>query len=70
MPRVGDPDGFGWYGRLEESDAGLTCHTCGWIGRHLGLHLWKAHGDSAEVYKERHGLLRLRGLVASPTRAA
>ncbi len=67
---VGDRDGFGWYGVLEETAAGLGCAECSWVGRHLGLHAFRAHGVSADQYRARHGLRRSRGLVASGTRRA
>lgn len=69
MPRVGDVDGFGRYGILEETPDGLLCHDCGWVGAHLGLHAYRAHGERADAYKSRHGLLRSRGLVAAPVRS-
>ncbi len=68
MPAVGDPDGYGRYGILEETKAGLTCAECAWTGRHLGLHVYEAHGLTADAYRVRHGLKRGRGLVAAATR--
>ena len=67
---VGDADGHGRYGVLEETDEGMLCVECGWAGRHLGLHAFRAHGLSADDYRTRHGLRRRRGLVASETRKA
>lgn len=63
----GDPDGFGRFGVVDESDAGLACHECEWRGAHLGLHATKAHRSAAE-YRVRHGLRRSKGLIATPTR--
>lgn len=68
MLAVGDPDGFGQFGVLEEDDEGLQCHECGRRFTHLGLHAFKAHGMSADEYRQAHGLRR-RGLVAAATRA-
>lgn len=65
---VGDPDGHGTYGVVEEDDDGLLCHECGRRLTHLGLHAWKAHGMTAATYRAEHGLARSRGLVATPTR--
>lgn len=53
---------------LEETDDGLLCVECGWAGRHLGLHAFRAHGLSADQYRARHGLRRGVGLVVSTTR--
>lgn len=69
MPRmqVGDEDGHGRYGVLDEDADGLLCHECGHRFSHLGLHAYKAHGLTAKEYRSAHGLGR-RGLVAEPTR--
>lgn len=66
--KLGDPDGHGYYGVLEEGPEGLVCHNCGRQHRHLGLHVWKAHGITAAQYRETHGLLRSRGLVSGDLR--
>lgn len=66
---VGDVDGFSRYGILDEIPDGLLCHDCGWIGAHLGLHAYRAHQETADLYRARHGLLRDRGLVSTPVRA-
>ncbi len=68
MVEVGERDGFGRYGILDETDDGLLCAACGWTGAHLGLHAFKAHGMTADTYRARYGLLRGRGLVASKVR--
>lgn len=65
--RVGDEDGHGRYGVLDEDADGLLCHECGRRFSHLGLHVYKAHGLTAEEYRKVHGLGR-RGLVAEPIR--
>lgn len=66
--RLGEPDGLGRYGVVDEDDDGLLCAECDWRGVHLGLHAYRAHGLTAAEYKQRHGLRRSRGLVAAPTR--
>lgn len=63
---VGEPDGFGRYGVLEVTSGGLlTCAGCGGLFRHLGLHVYRAHGLTAAGYRDQHGLARGRGLVAA-----
>lgn len=64
---VGEPDGAGLFGVLDESDEGLLCHECGSRFVHLGLHAWRGHGLTAAAYRRRHGLSRRRGLVATST---
>ena len=64
--QVGEPDGHGLFGVLDEDADGLLCHICGWRGSHLGLHAYKAHGMRARQYKLEHGLRRSKGLVATP----
>jgi hypothetical protein len=68
VPSVGERDGFGRHGVLDETDDGLLCAECGWTGAHLGLHVYRAHGMTADAYRARYGLLRSRGLVASNIR--
>ncbi len=69
--RVGEPDGFGLFGLLQETADGLLrCAECGWAGRHLGLHAFKATGGTVAECKETHGLRQGQGLVASSTRAS
>lgn len=67
--QVGDDDGHGRYGVLDEDADGLLCHSCGGRFAHLGLHSWKAHGMTAAQYREAHGLGR-RGLVVADVREA
>ena len=64
--RVGDRDGFGRYGLVDETDDGLLCHECGGCFRHLGLHAFRAHGLTADEFRVAHGL-GSRGLIASET---
>lgn len=70
MSGFGDPVGFGRYGALDEGPDGLRCHVCDAWHRHLGLHVWRAHGMTAAQYREAYGLLRTRGLVAEDLRRA
>lgn len=63
---VGDQDGFGLFGVLDETADGLLCHECGARFTHLGLHAFKAHDMSAGEYRAAHGLGR-RGLVMAST---
>ena len=65
--QVGDEDGHGRYGLLDEDADGLLCHGCGHRFTHLGLHVYKAHGTTASEYRKAHGLGR-RGLVTDATR--
>lgn len=67
---VGDHDGYGHFGVLDEDADGLLCHECGRRFTHLGLHAYRAHALTAGEYREAHGLARSRGLVANPTREA
>lgn len=65
-PQVGDPDGFGTFGVLDETADGLLCHVCGSRFIHLGLHAFKGHEVTAAEYRAAHGLGR-RGLVVTST---
>lgn len=65
---VGDADGHGRFGMLDENADGLLCHDCGGRFIHLGLHAYRAHGMAAADYRKAHGLGR-RGLVTEATRA-
>lgn len=67
MPQVGEVDGHGRYGVVDEDGDGLLCHECGRRFTHLGLHAWKRHGMPADAYRQAHGLGG-RGLVAAGTR--
>ena len=48
--RVGDRDGFGGFGIVDETPDGLLCHECGRRFIHLGPHVYKAHGVTADEY--------------------
>ena len=65
---LGDADGHGRYGMLDETSDGLVCHECGRAFPNLGLHAWRGHGMTAAQYREAHGLQRGRGLVSSQLR--
>ena len=41
---LGDADGHGRYGMLDETSDGLVCHECGRAFPNLGLHAWRGHG--------------------------
>jgi hypothetical protein len=66
---LGDPDGYGRYGVLEEQPGGLVCHECGRTFPSLGLHAYRGHGMTAAQYRERHGLQRTAGLITADLRA-
>jgi hypothetical protein len=66
---LGDPDGYGRYGVLEEQPGGLVCHECGRTFPSLGLHAYRGHGMTAAQYRERHGLQRTAGLITAELRA-
>lgn len=63
---MGDRDGYGRFGIVDETADGLLCHECGRRFTHLGLHAFKAHEISADEYRSAHGLAR-RGLVTTAT---
>lgn len=65
--QVGEVDGYGHFGVLDEDAEGVLCHECGGRFTHLGLHAYKAHAMSADEYRRGHGLGR-RGLVVAATR--
>lgn len=66
--RVGDPDGHGRYGHLEETSEGLVCHDCGRPYRHLATHVRLSHGyTDAMHYRKDHGLKRKQRMVSRST---
>lgn len=65
--KAGEVDGHGRYAVLDEDEDGLLCHECGARHTHLGLHVYRAHGLTADEYRERHGLKR-KGLVSQHIR--
>ena len=66
---VGDLDGYGRYGIVDENEDGILCHTCGKRYRNLATHLTMGHGDTVPDYRARHGLAAKRRLVAQSVRA-
>ena len=64
---LGERDGFGFYGQVTGDEYGLQCHECGHTFTHLGLHAYRAHGVTADQYRQEHGLRRRQGLVVSGT---
>lgn len=65
---LGERDGWGRYGVVDEDAEGLLCHECGERHPHLGLHAWRRHGITARRYREIHGLHLRRGLVSAEIR--
>ena len=69
-PQVGDIDGYGRYGQLDDDGATVLCHECGRRYRFLGTHVYAAHDMTARAYKFAHGLPLSRGLASSEHRDA
>lgn len=63
--RVGEPDGYGRYGVLDEEAGRVLCHECGRRLNALGTHLHKIHGMTADEYRDAHGLPRTLPLTAA-----
>ena len=59
--QVGEPDGHGLFGVLDEDADGLLCHICGWRGSHLGLHAYKGHGMRARQYNSSTAFVAPKG---------
>lgn len=51
---IGEWDGRGLYGLLDEDAEGLLCHECGRRFAHRGLHAWKGHGLTGCLPDHRH----------------
>ena len=68
MMQVGNTDGYGRYGLIDEDDSGLLCHECGKRYRHLSTHVSLGHKMRVADYRRRHGLHAKRPLVASEVR--
>lgn len=68
--RVGDPDGHGRYGVLDQDEDGLlVCHDCGGGYQQLATHARYAHGyANAAEYRQAHGLRRSEKLAAPASR--
>ncbi len=66
---IGEPIDQGRFGLLSQDDSGhLLCHVCGRGLLHLGTHARRAHGLSADDYRERYGLTSGTRLVAERVR--
>ena len=64
---AGKSVGAGFYGRIEEDAEGkLICHECGSSYHSLSAHVNRAHGMSADEYRERYELPRTLAL-SSPS---
>lgn len=68
--QVGERDGYGQYGIIDETGDGILCHTCGKRYRHLATHIAAGHGDTVADYRARHGLPASRPLVAKSVRSS
>lgn len=66
--QVGDPDGYGRYGLIDEDDDGLLCHECGNRYRHLATHIAMGHKMRVADYRQEHGLPAKRPLAARSVR--
>ena len=63
---AGKPVGAGFYGRVEEDAEGkLICHECGSSYHSLSAHINRAHGMSADEYRERYEIPRTFALSSS-----
>ena len=62
--QVGDRDGHGRYGIIDEDASGLLCHECGGRFKHLATHISMGHKISVADYREHHGLHASKPLVA------
>lgn len=63
--RVGEPDGYGQYGILDEEAGRVLCHECGRSLNALGYHVHAVHGMTADEYRDAHGLPRTLPLTAA-----
>lgn len=68
--KIGDSDGHGRYGHVDEEADGLLCHECGRHYRSLGVHAYTAHGMTADEYRAAHGIPQRVPLIATETREA
>lgn len=66
--KLGDRDGHGRYGQLDEDSDGLLCHECGGRYRSLGAHAYGSHGMTADEYRAAHGIPRRISLVTTAVR--
>jgi len=63
-PQVGDPAGYGTYGRMLRQQDTALCHECGGWFASVGAHAYFAHGLTAAEYRRRYGLARRQPLVS------
>ena len=56
-------------GVLEESEDGVTCHACGWVGHGLYGHIGRAHDLDAATYRAYFGLRWEHPLASEHDRA-
>lgn len=68
MMQVGDTDGYGRYGLIDEDDGGLLCHECGRRYKHLSTHIAMGHKMRVADYRQAHGLHAKRPLAARSVR--
>lgn len=66
----GDKDGYGRYGYLDTIDGKVLCHECGGVYASVGVHVGRAHGMTADEYREAHGLPQRVKLISPSTKAA
>ena len=66
--KVGDKDGHGQYGIIDENPDGLLCHECGKRFKHLSTHVSLGHKIKVADYRERHGLHAQKPLVSQQVR--
>lgn len=66
--QVGDIDGYGRYGLIDEDDGGLLCHECGRRYKHLSTHIAMGHKIRVADYRRAHGLHAKRPLAARSVR--
>lgn len=67
---VGEPDGAGQWGILDEDSEGVLCHECGRRLQALGYHLRVVHEMSPDEYRDAHGLARGLPLTTRAVSAA
>ncbi|GAA1463388.1 MucR family transcriptional regulator [Williamsia maris] len=54
--RLGERDGFGRFGDLDDDGATVLCHECGRRLKSIAAHVVRVHDIPARDYKVRHGL--------------
>lgn len=54
--RLGERDGFGRFGDLDDDGTTVLCHECGRRLKSIAAHVVRAHDIAARDYKIRHGL--------------